>query len=385
MKTNARLFALTLLLGANASAASFVAVGENAELFLTANVSVAMDDNIYLRPSNEADDTIVSFMPGLDFVFGQNAATSGNVYYRHQFLRYSDFSQQDTDLANVGLNTLYNNGKSKFNFGVSFAELAQNDTSVAGAIIERDMTTVRASGEVGVSEKTSIGAGVNLEKNSYALSSFTDSTVWNVPVDMYFEYSPKLQASVGYRYRNTDLSGAALDSKDHFFSVGARGEFTPKLTGQIRIGYTLRDFSNNTDDSDFGAEANLTYAFSEKTSMSINALSDYGSTPVGDSTQAKSFGISTNTRVNEQWSWNTNLSYRTTEYTRRNDDIVQGGLGVAYTYSNFVNFAASYTVKSNSSDPRLVANAAENNARTSAARNAEFDNSVFSLAANIRY
>lgn len=380
MKTNARLFALALLLGANASAASFVAVGENAELFLTANVAVSMDDNIYLRASNEADDTIVSFTPGLDFVFGRNAATSGNVYYRHQFLRYSDYSQQDTDLANVGLNTLYNSGKSKFNFGVSFAELAQNDNTVAGAIIERDVTSVRASGEVGVSEKTSIGAGVNLEKNNYALGTFTDSTVWNVPVDMYFEYSPKLQASVGYRYRNTELSGAALDSKDHFFSVGARGEFTPKLTGQIRVGYTLRDFSNNTDDTDFGAEANLTYAFSEKTSVAINALSDYSSTPVGASTQVKRLGVSSNTRVTEQWSWNANLSYSVTEYDRREDSLVSGGLGLTYIYSNFVNFAATYSVRSNSSDSKTALPG-----DITAARNAEFDNSVFSLAANIRY
>lgn len=381
MKTNARALAAALLLGANAAmAASFVAVGENAELFLTANATVTIDDNIYLRPSNEADDLILSFTPGLDFVFGRNAATSGNVYYRHQFLRYSDYSMQDTDLANIGLNTAYANGKSKFNFGVSFAELAQNDASVAGAIIERDLTSVRASGEVGVTEKTSIGAGVNLEKNSYALPTFTDSTVWNVPVDMYFEYSPKLQASVGYRYRNTELSGAALDSKDHFFSVGARGEFTPKLTGQIRIGYTLRDFSNNTDDSDFGAEANLTYAFSEKTSVSINALSDYNSTPVGASTQVKRVGFSSSTRVSEQWSWNTNLSYATTKYDRRDDSLVSGGLGLAYTYSNYVNFAASYSFRSNSSDSTTALPG-----DLAAARNAEFDNNVFSLAANIRY
>lgn len=380
MKTNARLFALALILGANASAASFVAVGENAELFLTANVSVSMDDNIYLRPTNEADDTIVSFTPGLDFVFGRNAATSGNIYYRHQFLRYSDYSIQDTDLANVGLNTLYSNGKSKFNFGVSFAETAQNDASVAGAIIEKDVTAVRASGEVGVTEKTSLGAGVNLEKNSHALSSFTDSTIWTVPVDMYFEYSPKLQTSVGYRYRNTELSGAALDSKDHFFNVGARGEFTPKLTGQIRLGYTVRDFSNNTDDSDLGAEANLTYAFSEKTSVSLNASSDYNSTPVGATTQVKRLGFSSSTKVTEQWSWNANLSYGITEYDRKEDDLVSGGLGLAYTYSNFVNFAASYSFRSNGSDSK-TALAAD----IAAARNGEFDNSVFSLSANIRY
>jgi hypothetical protein len=381
MKTNARALAVALFLGANAaSAASFVAVGENAELFLTASASVALDDNIYIRATDEVDDVILSFTPGLDFVFGRNAATSGNVYYRHKFLRYSDYSMQDTDLADLGLNTVYANGKSKLNFGAAFAQFAQNDASIAGTIIERDLTSVRASGEVGVTEKTSIGAGASLEKNSYTLPGFIDSTVWNVPVDLYFEYSPKLQTSVGYRYRNTELSGAGLDSKDHFFSVGARGEFTPKLTGQIRIGYTLRDFANNTDDSDLGAEANLTYAFSEKTSLSINALSDYSVSPVGASTQIKRMGFSSSTRVSEQWSWNANLSYGITKYGRRDDSLVLGGLGLAYTYSNHVNFSASYSFRSNSSDPTTALPADLANAR-----NAEFDNNVFSLAANIRY
>ncbi|MBA4136518.1 MAG: hypothetical protein C0518_04290 [Opitutus sp.] len=370
MKSNARLWALAVLLSANASAAPFVAIGDNAELFLTASTSVSIDDNIYLRSAGEVDDTILNFAPGLDLVFGRNAATSGNVFYRHEFLKYMDVSQQDTNLAHAGINTLYQNGKSKLDFGVGYDEFATNEPSAPGAIVERTVTAVRAVGEVGVTEKTSVGGGVRFENTDYALGgSYKDSDIVTIPLDVYFEYSPKLQASLGYRYRSTDLAAGGIGSKDHFLNVGARGEFTPKLVGQVRLGYVTRKFDNSRDDSSFGADANLNFAATAKTSLTLGFTSDYGSSATGDSTQTTSFNAGLNNRIDDQWSWNANLAYRAIDYPTRSDDFFQGGVGIAYTYNSFVNFAGSITHRSQSSP----------------LASAEFDNNVFSLAANIRY
>jgi hypothetical protein len=370
MKRDARILALAAVLFTGATAAPFVAVGDNAELFLTASVSVSVDDNIYLRSANEVDDTILNFAPGLDLVFGRNAATSGNVYYRHEILRYTDVSQQDTDLAHAGVNALYSNGKSKFDFGLSYDEFATNETSAPGAIVERDVTAIRALGEVGVTEKTTFGGGVRFDKTDYALGgSYRDSDIWTVPLDLYFEYSPKMQASVGYRYRSTELSGSAIGSDDHFLNIGARGEFTPKLVGQVRLGYVARKFDNSGDDSSFGADMNVTYAASAKTSVQLGFTNDFGSSALGESTKTTSFSAGLNSQLDEQWSWNANLAFRAIDYPTRADDFFQGSVGVAYTYNAFVNFTGSITHRSNSSDVATM----------------EFDNNVFSLAANIRY
>lgn len=363
-----------MLLGLKAVAAPFVAVGDNAELFLTATVGVAHDDNIFLRASGERSDTIITATPGVDFVFGRNAATSGNIYYRQEFLRYSDNSALDSDNASVGINTLYSNGKSKFDFGASYVESATNDISVPGFILEKATTSLRALGEFGATEKTSVGAGFKYDGSDYKVGGgFRDNTVWEVPVDVYFEYSPKLQTSVGYRYRSTDIdrSNAVFpSSKDHFFNVGARGEFTPKLTGQVRVGYVQRKFdSGRGDKSDFGATADLTYAASAKTNFNLGLGSDYGSGATGETVNTKSISLSSRTSIDEQWSFNTNLAYRDLEYPTRNDDFFQIGVGVAYTYNAFVNFAGNVSHRSQSS--------------TQAA--SEFDNNVFNIAANIRY
>ncbi len=374
MKTHGRLFALLALSASALTAAPFVALGDNAELFLTGSVVANFDDNIYLRNGSagrpEVNDTILTFTPGVDLVFGKNAATTGNFYFREDIVRYSDNDQQNTELMNVGFNSIYSNGKSKLDVGASYYETAQNDTGAPGDIVSRKSTAVRALTEFGVSEKTSVGAGVRWEKADYdAGPSYRDNRVWTVPLDAYFEYSPKLQWSAGYRYRATDLAGSAIDSKDHFFNIGARGEFTPKLTGQLRVGYGLRKLDRGGDDSDFGIDSSFSYAYSPKTTYVFGVTNDFGSSALGESIKALAVNFGGSTRIDEQWSWNANLAYRSTEFPSHSDDFWQGGVGLSYIYNKTVNFTASYTHRNNSSDAPLF----------------EFANNVFSIGANLRY
>lgn len=371
MNLTARALALASLVGLSAQAAPFAAVGDNAELFLTADVSMEVDDNIFLRRAGlEVDDLIWKFTPGVDFKFGKDSLTSGNVFYTHSFHRYSDTSNQNTDLPSIGINSKYSNGKTKVDFGAGYKETASNEASAPGAILEKNITDARLLGEFGLSQKTVLAAGVRYESEELPAGGvYRDSDKFTIPLDVYFEYSPKLEANVGYQYRNTDLSGNAVDFKDHFFSVGARGEFTPKLTGQIRVGYVTRDFSNNRDESDIGAKADLTYSASEKTSFTVGVASDFETTPTGENNQVKSLNLGLNSRIDEQWGWNADVSFRSMDYATRTDDMVSIGGGFSYTYSEALRFAGRFVHKTQ--DSPLAA--------------ASWDNNVFSLTANLRY
>lgn len=378
MKSYGRILALTALLGANQlTAAPSLAMGDNAEIFLTAAVGVTIDDNIYLRNgANRVDDMILTFSPGVDMVFGRNSMTTGNLYYRHDILRYSDNSSQDTDLANVGLNTLYSNGKTKVDFGASFIETAQNEPSVAGLIVQRDTTRARAMMEVGATEKSTVSFGVRYDDHDYVQAALRDSETWTVPLDVYFEYSPKMQISMGYRYRSTDVRGVGtVDNKDHFFNIGARGEFTPKLSGQVRVGYSNRDVEGAGSDGSFGMDASLNYAHSAKTSVYIGLSNDYGTSALGDSTEEMSANIGLNSRFDDQWSWNVQLGYRSSEYPTREDDYFQGGVGLSYRHNEYLSFSASYTYRNNASDSAVLPSALL----------PKFSNNVFGLTANFRY
>jgi hypothetical protein len=366
-----RIAILTTLAGLSAKAAPFMAVGDNAELFVTGAAQVQFDDNIYLDPTKEVNDTILSFTPGVDLVFGKGSATKGNAYYREEIRRYSDNDNQNTELSNLGFNSSFDNGVSKAGFNASYTQLAQNDNDVklTGTIVHRNLTNVGARGEFAFSEKTSFSAGINYDKTDYGPTAYSDSDIWTLPLDVYYKATPKLDWSAGYRYRNSKLSGTGLDSQDHFFNVGARGEFSPKLVGQLRVGFTERSFDKRGSDNQFGIDGNVSYAFSEKTSYRFNISNDFGSSGTGDSTKNFTLGFNGSSRVSEQWSLSGGLNYRKIDYSTRSDDYLEGFVAVSYLLNATVNFGASYTYRDNNSSSAL----------------AEFTNSVFSLGANVRY
>jgi polysaccharide biosynthesis protein VpsM len=371
MKYIARLAALAALVGVSANAAPFMAVGDGAELFVTASVTGQFDDNIYLDNTNEQDDTILSFTPGVDLVFGKGSATKGNAYYREEIRRYSDHDAQDTELSSLGFRSSTTSGNTKFDLNGSYAQVAQNDNDVraSGSLVRRKIGNLSGLGEFGLTSKTSLGLGATYLDTNYGPSTFSDSSVWSVPVDVYIKATAKLDWSVGYRYRDTALDGAGKDSQDHFVSIGGRGEFSPKLTGQVRVGYNQRSFDGGGDDDSFGLDASLTYAYSDKTSYRVYVNNDFGNSGLGESTKNFTWSASMTNRLTNQWYLTGAVNYRGTEYPTRSDDYFEGLVALAYTYNDYVNFSASYTYRNNDSDASFY----------------QFSNSVLSFGANIRY
>jgi len=371
MKHTARLAAIATISTLSVHAAPFMAVGDGAELFVTSSLSVQADDNIYLDSTNEKDDTIFSFTPGLDLVFGKGTATTGNLYYKEEIRRYNDNSNQDGEFSSVGLNSKTDMGGTKFGFKASYAQIAQNDNDLraTGLIIRRDVTHVGADAEFGVTAKSSIGLGANYNSTDYDANSYTDSKVWSVPVDYYYKATEKLDWSFGYRYRDTNQEGAKADFSDHFVNIGARGEFTPKLTGQLRIGYNQRDIDGGGDRSKLGLDGNLTYAYSDKTSFDFNISNDFSNSGTGDGTEVFKVGLSANSKFTEQWSGRVSLNLNSSKYPTRDDDFFDGLVSVTYRYNQYFSVTGSAAFRDNSS--------------TSAV--AEFNNTVFSLGASIRY
>ncbi len=370
MKLTGRITLLAALIGSAAHAAPFLAVGDNAELFLTGAVAVRFDDNIFTNTINEVDDTIVSFTPGLDLTFGKGSATQGNIYYREDILRYSDASDLDTSLSNAGVNSKYDGGKTTFDLSATYAQLSQNDNNVrlAGDLVDRDVTHLHVNSEFGISDKSALAIRVSYDKTNYQPATFSDYAFWSVPIDFYTDYTAKLRLSAGYRYRSNDVS-RGVDSDDSFFNIGARGEFTPKLSGQVRVGYNLRSLDVGGNDSGFGIETDLAYAFSDKTTYRLNVSNDFSYAGTGAPTEILRLGLNAANKFTEQWSLNAGLTFTSTDYPDRTDDYLEGLLGVTYTYSTVLNFAASYTYR-------------DNNAGTGGS---PFTQTVWSFGANIRY
>jgi hypothetical protein len=189
---------------------------------------------------------------------------------------------------------------------------------------------------------------------TYNQIQFTNSKVWQVPVDAYYEFSPKTDASVGYRYSNSTLGGGAPDNHDNFFNVGMRGEFSPLVTGQIRVGYDELEYSNGqSGESQFGVDANFVYAATEKTSYTLDLTNAFQNSGVGVVTKDLTAELFGKVELDPQWQFVPMVSYSQETYPgvqSRVDHIVTVSAGIVYIIDVYANVSLAYGLNNDSSN-----------------------------------
>ncbi len=379
MNKTIRYVLTTAAIAVASQAAPFMAVGDGAELFATGVLGVRVDDNIFLA-NNKTSDTIFDITPGVELDFGKNSQTQGSLTLADTFSNYTDHSGLNTNLFNGDFVTKYDDGKMKLGFNVGYHELNQNTVDIRatnGRLIRRDITNAGANGEVGISEITAVGAAVTYNHENYHPSNYVDSDTLTVPLNFYYKWTPKVDLSAGFQYRDYQAkNNLAADSTDNFFNVGARGEFSPKFTGKFAIGYTQRRFSGSNlgNQSLVGLDSSFAYEFSPKTTIQVGASNDFGTSPTGAQQKNLTGNVSVITKLTEEWSINGGLSYRGIRYyglrtADRTDDYWEGTLGASYILNANVRFVGAYVYRTYKTD----------------ILNSGFDNNVFSIAANFRY
>jgi len=368
---NTKLISLVLTsvaLSVVANAAPFLAIGDGAELFATGSVVIRADDNIFLSP-NATSDFIFDVTPGAQLTFGKGSQIQGQLTLVDAFSDYKSNSELNTDLFSGDFGAGYSDGKLKLDFSTGYHELNQNTVDIHG-LTRRDVTNVVAKGETEVSQITSVGAGFLFTHTEYKRAGYGNSDDYTVPLNFYYKWTPKVDLSAGYQYRYYQIPRAiGLDSTDNYFNVGARGEFTPKLNGQFTVGVTQRDFSHANDETMLGLDANLTYAYSEKTTLQFGASSAPDTAPQGQQEKNTSLNASVTTNISDQWKVNAGVSWRAIDYLTRTDHYVEGSLGATYIVNTYVSIVGAYIYRKNSS----------------VLSGSEFTENVFSIAANLRY
>lgn len=376
MKTMTCLLAVSSLLVSTTSAAPFLSISDNAEVFLTGTLGVRVDDNIALTP-DATSDTILDVNPGAQLVFGQESTVQGTWSVVHSFANYFEHDELNTNLFSTALNAGYDDGKAKGTFNASFNEINQNTVDVRtsdGSLIRRDVLAIGTRGEVAISEKSSISLGLQYQGTEYKRYAFSDTKVATLPIGYYYELTPKVDLSLNYRYRESWLQHG-YDSKDHFFGVGARGVFTPKLRGEFSVGLTQRNFGDHKglpsmdDKSLFGIDSSLSYEVSPKTTLQFGVSNDFDTNSQGQ--QQKNFAVrlAALTNISAEWAVTGAVSYRAINYYSRTDDYMEGQIGVTHIVSENMQVTAAVALRSNESDLDT----------------SDFDNSVISLAAAFRF
>lgn len=366
MKTNFSRLAIALFAASAVHAAPFLAIGDGAELFATGTVGIRADDNIFLN-AVATSDTIFDITPGAELTFGKNGDLKGSLTLTEAFSNYTDNSNLNTNLFSGDFNLSYSDGKMKLAAMTGFHESNQNTVDNRG-LNRRDIFNIGGKGEVEITQITSVGGGITATHTNYKRSGYGDSDDLVIPVNFYYKMTEKLDLSAGYQYRNFETK-IGQDSTDHFFNVGARGDFTPLLSGEFNVGVTTRKLSGGTSDSMLGLSAKLNYEFTPKTQLQVTAANSPDTSPQGVQQKNFSLGGVLTTTLSDQWTLKGGLSYRGIDYGTRTDDYLEGQVGATYVLNTYINFVGAYVYRNNSS---VLASG-------------EFTNNVFSIAANLRY
>ncbi len=367
------------LIGGSALGAPFCAIGDNAELFVTGQAGVRFDDNILLAPggANQKSDTIISFTPGLKLEFGKDSLVKGVLSASESFNDYLNHSEFNSQLSEVNFRASYSTEKTKLAANAAYVQSDQNSYAANGSNIRRNTYSTGLSGEYAMSPKTSFGTGITFLRVEYLQTGSVGEKDYGVPVNVYYGITSKTDLSAGVTYGRSDLDNG-LSYDDFYYNVGARGEFTPKLSGNFSIGWDDRSGSGGLgaqDNSSLGFRSGLTYVYSEKTVFTLNADKGFTNASSGNSTQ-KNLGImlGASTDLSISWKINGSLAYRDIQYegvasAGRVDDYVDVSFGITYIVDTNVSLNGAYTYRN------LYSNVP----------NVEFGNSIIAVSVSARY
>jgi hypothetical protein len=354
MRSKLSLLAASAALTLAAQAA--VDLGNGVQVVPNVIGSVEANDNLFLAADDTVDETIWRLSPGIRFVMGEGALNSAQFSYNEEFQFYSDNSDLDTSLSLVDFSTNYDDGKMKIAIDAWFHEANQatRDTPTIAGLVKRTLIHGGISDEVQFSEKSAGKIGLVYDDTDYSRAGYTDWQWVEVPVQYFYEVQPKLDASVGFRYRQNNLDGplGGFDSDELFYNVGVRGEITPKLTGEVQVGYLQFNPDAGNDEDSFGLKANLTFAVSPKTNLLLDANSQYGYSGIGQSYQDTGLTFSFNTAISAAFSVNGNVFWHAYDYTTttQQDDYYGGQIAGTYAFNEHAELSASYAYADNDSN-----------------------------------
>jgi hypothetical protein len=374
--------AASALLAGSLSAAPFMAIGTSSEIFLTGDVSLSFNDNVTLgndvvvtgqtQPFNPVlDDVVWRLSPGFSYEFGRNALITGAFAYTETIAVYSDNSDLDSSLSHVRFNAAHDDGGSTTKISASFQQLNQNTVDFRlPELSRRDVIMAKVEHEMEISAKSSVLFGLDWRETDYARATFTDRSIVALPLRYYWEYSPKVDLSFGGQYRRIDTDFSTSSSDDFLLNFGARGDFTAKLKGFVRVGMVDRSTDNGSSRTSFNMSSNLTYLYSEKTTLTAGISNDFGNSGIGENQENFDMFLGLRAEIAPEFALRGRVSNRNIDYfTRGSDQYTEASFGGEYTVNEYFQVIGLYSYKNNESD----------------LASGDFDNSIFSITAKLRY
>jgi hypothetical protein len=334
-------------------------LGKNASLHFTADLSARYDDNVFLINKNKVGDEILSATPGAVFQFGQSSLANGSLSYQESFQDYIHKTSSAQQLGAGAGNFGYSNERLDLTANAGYVQSAQNQEGFfipgQNVVVRRDQLDLGSSQEVHFTEKTSAGMGESYSHTHYRTPGLglVDNHSSSFPVNLYYAVRPKVDLSAGFTQSEikTPGNGPGSTQVNRYYNIGARGDFTPKLTGSFSVGYTTSNVTQSKNTSLFSFSGNFGYALRPKTSLTLAASRSFGAGAQGEQTKTTSAALSASTVFSPRWQGSAGLTYQNLGYpANRTDNNIAGTVSATYVFSTKINATLSYSLNNNYSN-----------------------------------
>ena len=233
-------------------------------------------DNFFLTDSNEEEDWIGVFVPGITVHVPYKDRHLLELDYHAEIIRHSDFTHYDREDHHASgllefkfpwgldlkLADRYKQSATPPDFeGDTKDTYHYNDALIEAAYRLADRYTVKVNYR-------------NVIKDFFASENEDDNFVRNGgSVGLYYRIFPKTNILAEYTYYHMDNEGVgplSTDNDNHHAWAGLEWEPGAKIKGGIKGGYTARRYDElGTDEDVFGIEGDLTYLLSSFTSFHL--------------------------------------------------------------------------------------------------------------------
>ncbi|MBC2601417.1 outer membrane beta-barrel protein [Puniceicoccus vermicola] len=336
-------------------ASPLLSVGDHADLYAQVSGSVAYTDNLTLDENNTLDDVRFIVTPGAVLEVGRGLTNlNGSLSVNYGFVRYADNTVFDTELWNVVGNLDFNGPRYTAGVNGGYVEKQQNESDVNADKTLILQKTGFAGGNIRyrISEKFSLGAKGRFDNITYDGGNNVDRDIYSVPVDVYYEVTPLLDATAGLRYRQTDVQNGQ-DYDDYFYNVGLTGEVTEKLTTTFKVGYQTRDLTGGgSNEGTITLNSATTYDATERGSLRLFLNRDFVTGGAGSSIERTGVRASYIYIISPRLTADVTGSYDFNDYqdSSREDNTYLARVGASYRFNSLWSVNSFYTFRDNDSN-----------------------------------
>jgi hypothetical protein len=265
-----------------------------------------------------------------------------------EFQRFAEHTAANSN--NPYVTTMFNwpreEGKSEGGLSASWRRVASANEMVNQRTRSNNTNVDAAFGHF-VTEKIGYRLLGSFLDHHYLTTGYSSIRNWSVGIEGRYQYSPKLEAILGYSFRQSatrDRNPALpnVDSKDHKVLAGLDGELLPKVKGRLAAGVVTREYTSGFGHRETALllETAVDWTPDDDTTITLLGRRDFDTSPADQSVRRLLTDLGVRRIVYEKLEVSGGIGFEKATYTGgfagRDDDTLHLRARATYQFTRLI-------------------------------------------------